>query len=567
MRSLFGSRRWFPLLVVLLLVAGTACDDGVSAIGDGGTDTDTDSDTDVDTDTDTDTDPDSDAGPDGGGFVCEADPDRIFDDVAFLASEEMAGRLTGSPENELAMQMGEGVFAEIGLEPVGDDGTFEQAFEILNWSVAGDPAVTIDGDALNEGSEFEVFGYSGEAEITAEVVYVGYGMTVPAYDPADYPDCPLPSMGYDDYAGIDVTGKIALVVRHGPDDDDTVPAACPDDGFCDGAECLWNFWYKAANAELHGAAAMIVVQNYDNGPDLLADAALDEAAFIPDFPAVFVDRDPVEAAVADLETWTDGIDGTLAPDPHATGIDATISVDVNAVFVPTGNVIGAIVGTDPDIGDEVIVVGGHIDHLGVDGADIYYGADDNASGAAVTMELARLIKECANPARTIVFALWNGEEEGMLYPLESTIAAFSVDMVGVGDGSGIMLYGTTEAQNSWLLEVMQGSAAEMEYEWAAEPAVPIDDLGYGSDNLPFDEFGIPNAYVETLGDHLYYHTPADTIDTITVADLEAAAAMVYAGLKPLVEGTEDAYLSDGKGKTLPFDPKKMDRHERLVRDR
>ncbi|MCK9462056.1 MAG: M28 family peptidase [Proteobacteria bacterium] len=574
MRFLFGTRGWLAALAAILLAAG-ACDDQVSVSGDGGPDgsTDTDSDTDVDTDSDA----DGDAGPDAA--ACFVDPERIFEDVAYFAGEDLEGRYPGSEGNEAAMQRAEELFEELGLEPVGDDDTYRQAFDFDAWGIQETPAVSLDGEALEAGTEYAVFNYSGTAEITAEVVYVGYGMTVPAYDPVDYPDCPLPATGYDDYEGLDVTDGIVLVVRHGPGDDDTVPDTCPDNGLCGTDACLWNFTYKAANAALHGAAAMIVVQNYDNPAEILAGASV-SGGYVADLASVWMDRDVVEAAIPDLQTWTDGIDAIPhSPDRHATGVNATIDVAAAVTTVLTGNVLGAIIGTDPEIGGEVVIVGGHIDHLGVDGTtgEIYPGADDNASGSAVTMELARLLSECATPARTIVFALWNGEEEGLLgsaeyaqfpaFQISSTYAAYSVDMVGVGDGSGVALYGTTESQNSWLLDVMQGSATEMGYDWDAEAAVPIDTLGYGSDNLPFDYLGVPNAMATTLGEHTTYHTPADTAATITLDDLEASAAMMYAGLLPLVEGTEEAYLPDGKGRTLSHDPAVMDYRTRLVTDR
>jgi hypothetical protein len=569
----FGSRLWCPLSAALWLAGGAACDDQASSSGDGGPDGSTDTDTDTDVDTDTDT--DADGGPDGGS-ACEADPDRILGDISYLASPDMNGRETGSAENELAMEMAEDAFVGIGLAPIGDGGTYRQAFGI--WGLTAEPSLSVDGGALVSETDYTVFGDSGSAAVTEEMVYVGYGMTVPAYDPLAYPDCPLPSTGYDDYAGVDVTGKIAIVVRHGPADDATVPATCPDDGLCGGTDCLWNFSYKAANADLHGAAAMIVVQNYGNGPAYLSNASVDPT-YLADMASVFVDRDLIEAAVPSLETWTDGIDGALAPDPHATGIEATIDVAASDMAVATANVIGAIEGTDPDIGDEVVIVGGHIDHLvNCDGSgEVCPGADDNASGAAVTMELARLISSCANPARTIVFALWNGEEEGLLgsyhyllnpvFPISSTIAAYSVDMVGAGDGSGVALYGTTEDQNAWLLQVMQGSATEMGFDWSAEAMVPIDSLGYGSDNVYFDYAGVPSAMTTTLGDHLYYHTPDDTVDTINPDDLEAAAAMMYAGLKPIVEGTEEIYLTSKMGAPRGYDPSALDFRERLVRNR
>jgi hypothetical protein len=552
-----GSRRCLVILATALAtaLAAGACDDGVTALGDAGTDAGTD--TDVDTDADADSDADADAGPDpdGGGFVCEIDPERVLADVAFLASEELGGRYPGSEGNELAMEAGEALFAALGLEPAGDDGGYRQVFDFESWSVLAPPALSIDGDLLAPGNDYAVFGYSGTAEVTAEVVYVGYGMTVPAYDPADYPDCPLPATGYDDYAGVDVTGKIALVVRHGPDDDDSVPDECPDNGLCGAEPCLWNFTYKAANADLHGAAAMIVVQNYGNPPAYLAGASL-SGGYIDDFAAVFADRDAVEASIAELETWTDAIDGSLAPFPVETGVEATVDVAAAVSTIPTANLLGAIPGSDPELGDEVVFVGGHIDHLGIDGAtgDIYPGADDNASGSAVTMELARIASQCATPARTVVFALWNAEEEGLLgsihyvqhptYPIESTIANLNADMVGVGQDTNIVLYGAAADANAWIAQVMAGSAEEMGYGWAVTPGA----VSEFSDHWPFAYLGVPAvcAMSGPLESHPYYHTPADTIETIGITHLEMSASMLWAGLKPLMEGTEEIYLTSDK---------------------
>ena len=92
--------------------------------------------------------------------------------------------------------------------------------------------------------------------------------------------------------------------------------------------------------------------------------------------------------------------------------------------------------------------------------------------------------------------------------------------------------------------------------------VPIDTLGYGSDNVPFSYAGVPNLMVESLGEHLYYHTPDDTIDTITEADLGAVASLMVAGLKPLVEGTEESYLSEkaAPAKAAPANASRRDRH-------
>jgi len=402
MSGLIGSRHLIPLLAAVLLAAGACDDDGPSVIWDGGadsgtgtdadTDTDADADTDADTDVDTDTDTDTDTDSDSDAGACAVNAERVFDDVAFLASEELGGRRTGSEGNELAMQMAEGVFEELGLEPVGDDGTYRQAFDI-------------------------------------------------------------------------------------------------------------------------------------------------------------------------------------APD------------------ISTANLLGAIQGTDPDIGDEVVIVGGHIDHLGADPdycwgppGSVCLGADDNASGSAVTLELARLISECATPARTIVFALWNGEEEGLLgsiyyvqhpvFPLESTIAVFSADMVGTGQDTNLVLYGAIDPEWAgnpypdqsfpWLAELMAGSAADMGFDWDVTPgeAVPYSDhwpfADPGSYGASADPIPAVCAMSGVLESHLYYHTVLDTIDHVGPTYLEMSASMLFAGLTPLVEGTEEEYLTSGKAMLEGTAPARID---------
>jgi len=564
------------LLLTAILFATGACDDEASAIGDGGTDagtdTDTDSDTDVDTDTDTDTDSDSDTDPDGGELECEVDPDRIFEDLEYFASEDLGGREAGTEGNDLAMQAAEALFEELGLEPVGDDGTYRQAFSYTKPDYLDAPSIVVDGESLDGCGDYAVFDGSGSGDVTEEIVYVGYGITVPPYDTGDYPGCSLPSTGYDDYAGIDVTGKVALVVRHGPDDDMDIPDECPDGDLCTVPGCLLDFGAKAANAELHGAAAMILVNHY--GASAEHEGGTFGEVYIEDFPAVWVDRDIIEAAVPDLETWTDGIDGALEPDPHATGVEATVSASMGIRTVATANVIGAIQGTDPEIGDEVVIVGGHVDHMGND-VCLQPGADDNASGATLTMELARLISKCANPARTIVFALWNGEEDGLLgsihyvenpiYSIDSTVAMYSIDMVGAGQDTNLVLYGAVDDANAWLAQVMEGSAAEMGYTWAVTPG----EVSEWSDHYPFAYAGVPAvcAMSGLLETHDYYHTPADTSDSIGLSHLEMSASMMYAGLKPLVEGTEEIYLTSGKAMLEGVAPAPVDPDNRLVRDR
>jgi hypothetical protein len=214
------------------------------------------------------------------------------------------------------------------------------------------------------------------------------------------------------------------------------------------------------------------------------------------------------------------------------------------------NVIGKIRGSDPVLGDEVIIVGAHIDHLGVDdeGA-VYGGADDNASGAAIVLELARMFGRCGlTPKRTLLFVEWNAEEMGLIgsrhyvdNPIESldrTIAVYNFDMVGGGDGSGILLFGGEDDENRWLTELMR-NAAEAE---GLNHAIQIVPQKLASDHAPFVERGIPVCWGFARPDpHPGYHTPDDDMSRINMQSLRAVSELFWAALRPLAMGEESTF--------------------------
>jgi Zn-dependent M28 family amino/carboxypeptidase len=152
------------------------------------------------------------------------------------------------------------------------------------------------------------------------------------------------------------------------------------------------------------------------------------------------------------------------------------------------------------------------------------------------------------PARTVVLALFNAEEEGLIgscyyvdnpaYAIDAVRAMFSLDMVGAGNGTGLALYGTTERGNAWIAELMDAAATEAGLSYRVAVADPLEL----SDHVCFSYAGVPNAFASTLGPHSYYHTPADTVETIPLEDVQAAAELMWATLVPLARGTEDSYL-------------------------
>jgi hypothetical protein len=217
----------------------------------------------------------------------------------------------------------------------------------------------------------------------------------------------------------------------------------------------------------------------------------------------------------------------------------------------THNVLGVLAGSDPVLAKQVIIVGAHIDHLGVnrDGA-INYGADDNASGAALVMELARLFKLCGvRPKRTVLFVEFNAEEMGLIgsrhyvdapvFPLADTIAMFNFDMVGAGSGTGALIFGGTDTRNAWMTELLRKTAAAEKLAHVIE-TVPQK---LASDHAPFVEKGVPSLFAFSRPDpHPGYHTPADDIDNIRPASLKVMAELFWAALRPLATGDEQAFV-------------------------
>lgn len=473
--------------------------------------------------------------PDVGArqIVTQINGRRIWQVTRYLASDELGGRLSGTEGAFLTAEYIGEKFDVWGLEPAGDDGTYYQNFTFPLWYATAPLYLAPEaGPAYEYYTDYTILEYSGSVDTTAEVVFAGYGISVPAYDPADYPGCTAPTTGYDDYAGLDVTDKIVLVFRHGPQEDDNWHYYCPNtvDNVAGG---LWWFGYKSLNAYLHGARGMILVNDYNHDPEP-GFATLEDFHYAPDIGGVWLHRALAEAFVPDLAERQDVMDTTLTPAGGPTG--AVMNMTVTALYDPAApgqNVLGVIPGTDPELGHEVVVVSAHYDHMGTGlMGEIYAGADDDASGTAVMMEIAKVMASGRfAPKRTVLFAAWDAEEQGLIgseyyvwedpkYPVDETVAVLQLDMVGVGDRSGVNVYGGEE-----LPEFFDQIAAN-----AGEVLVMAEafSAANNSDYAPFFNAGVPAVMLQTRGPHLYYHTPADTIATIDSYELEQAGRVAGA---------------------------------------
>jgi hypothetical protein len=265
-------------------------------------------------------------------------------------------------------------------------------------------------------------------------------------------------------------------------------------------------------------------------------------------PVLWGDRQALEAALPGLRGWAEALDATLAPQGRATGVSGRVLVTAAQAPRSIPQVLAVLPGTD--LAAEAVLVGAHLDHLGTSAFTevTYPGADDDASGVAVVMELARAFAaRPAPPRRTLLFAAWNAEELGLIgsclqaerdpaWPLDRTVAAIAVDMVGQGNGRGLDLYGTGVDPSPDVARVMREAAA------SGSPGLQVTAAGAleRSDHVCFGYGGVPAvlAITSTLRDHAGYHTPDDVAARVTSESLETAARLLYLTLARYADGTE-----------------------------
>jgi hypothetical protein len=468
---------------------------------------------------------------------------RLRADVGFLADDAQEGRAPGTRGIEAAADYLAGMFKEIGLKPApGADGYF-QPFTLsgrpelgkaqeLTFTHAGDEPLA--GKVLTDYSPLAI-GISGSFE-SVPVVFAGYGIT--AKDDAQ-------KLDYDDYAGVDVRGKAVLIIRREPQQENE---KSPFNGkqLTDFA----TFRHKATNAFQHGAAAVLLVNDL---AELKGDAEKDSLlplmagggepnSKIPFLmlTRAFADRLLAAAGDRSLADLEEVIDKDLKPVSHRIeGLSLTGKVEIERPSTITKNVVGVLEGTGPHA-EETIVVGGHYDHLGRGGmmsgslaflsSDIHNGADDNASGTAMVVELARRLASRRDPLpRRIVFIAFSGEERGLLgsqyyvehplFPLAKTVMMVNFDMVGrlsTKDELTMIGVGTSPGLEP-IVDALGKSAG-----FTIKKVAGMTDGFGGSDHQSFYSKNIPVLFAFT-GVHSDYHRPSDDSDRINYTGMARIA--------------------------------------------
>lgn len=430
--------------------------------------------------------------------------DFLYSIVVKLASPGFEGRLPGSTGYNKAAKYTAGLFKKYKVKPVQGNAYF-QYFDVEHNEIKAPLKFEKIGQQgkntiYSPGKDFVCRGFTGQGVHTSEVVFCGYGIS-------------LPKFGYDDYEGMDVKNKVVMIFKENPAWKFKVewPSAIPR--------------YKVSVASQNGAFGVIFVNapkgarttqpigsiatgsvNTHNGETTSMHVSQEVANDI---------LKQGKYTVAELQQLIDSLQK-----PFSFNTGTKVYTEVHTVYTkekPTMNVVGVIEGNDPVLKDEYVVIGAHLDHVGKQGDSLYFpGANDNASGVAAVLHMARLFNQHKKQLkRSVVFILFSNEEQGMvgswhyvnhpLVPTEKTVAMLNLDCIGHGDS----------------IQLGSGESAPLLWQMARDIDKKTFNLtvdrtwaGGGADASPFYDKNIPTLYFVTTNSYTHLHLPSDTPATI-----------------------------------------------------
>jgi hypothetical protein len=461
--------------------------------------------------------------------------------INYLASDALLGRKTPSAGLDSAANYIAAEFKKYNLKPV--NGSYFQPVPLVK-TILGDTnyvIITSNGIAkdLKIKSEFVPYEISSNSEANGQVVFAGYGITAPEYH-------------YDDYKNIDVKDKIVLIFRHEPyeNTDTSVFMGKKDTRH----SYLSN---KVINAIKHGAIGMLVITDPLNH-QLLAPRGYawpSLSTLIPKdavpitlqeneqkIPVVHVGKEVMEFffnSIDSLKKIQSALDANLIKtnDVVLSNASANIRTSVMDSAVKANNVVGYLEGSDPVLKKELIIIGGHYDHIGKkanykNGEDyIYNGADDNASGTTGVLTVAEAFSKMKiKPKRSILFITFTAEEIGLygskayvqnpLFPLDKTTAMLNMDMIGRNHPDTLFLEGARMSPD--LTQIVQNENKGLGF------SLILKDEAYlgSSDHANFYYKKIPFVFFFS-GLHADYHSVLDNPDKIDLTKLVKVSKLVF----------------------------------------
>jgi hypothetical protein len=472
----------------------------------------------------------------------------------FLASDELGGRETGKPGNEVAARYIQTNLIRLGLKPQSEENPFLQSIPfsstMLKQAESYIKTINSDGrETFSTDSIISLIPLSASSEITGELVFAGYG-----YENKN--------SGYSDIKGLDMKGKIVMIMTRNPE---ILKSKTDRDEYL--------FDEKVEQTKLMtilqaGPKALIYVYDPGNkfsGPwasglaNMLGSSGAvalgDKQAISIPFKIFFVTRNGADHLISSMGSSLKQIqDKIIAENKPASaeigGIKVQIKVAVEKKNFTGYNVIGMIEGSDPLLKNECIVYSAHFDHTGInENGEVLNGADDDASGSVALLELAESFMHMKKkPLRSIVFAWVNAEEKGLLgsrfyadnpvIPMDKTILNINIDMIGrsatPSDTGKFMGFDLTVTQpgevqlfsgpkSSQLLKIVETSAVRA--------GIKVTDKGKnlpfgGSDHQSFEAKGVPFLLFHS-GIHSDLHSVRDDADRIDYDKMEKVTRMLY----------------------------------------
>jgi hypothetical protein len=476
------------------------------------------------------------------GYIADSiiTADFMKQNIFILASDSMKGRDTPSPELDSAARYIADFYKSNGIQPLNNSYTEKVGLSIV--SLGEDNYFKMKKDKIERSyvikSEFTPFDMTGNKEATGTLVFAGYGITAPEFK-------------YDDYRNIDVHGKIVLVLRHEPGENDSTSIFKGTD-----ETNYANVSTKVRNAIDHGAVGVLVVTDPLNhtlltprgfpwpslSKFLPKDAlpitlAADESKKVP---VVQIGEEAVVqlfGSIDSLKNIQRHIDSLGTPASFEFS-DATVALKTSTSIkdVSSQNTVGFIEGSDPILKNEIVIIGAHYDHVGYKkqhetGEDyIFNGADDNASGTCAVMATAQAFaKMPVKPKRSVLFLTFAGEEKGLFgsrsyvsnpfFPLDSTVAMLNLDMVGRNSIDTLYMVGQSRSPDLAAINSEENKSVGF-------TLIGDDKEIGGSDHMSFYQKNVPFLFYFS-GLHPDYHTVSDGPEKIDTEKLAKVARLAF----------------------------------------
>lgn len=444
---------------------------------------------------------------------------NLMKTVSYLAGKELAGRLPGHTGYTKAAQFMAKNFKQLKLKPVGKD--YYQKLKVEYNEINGPEhfAIIKNGNKKEYklGPDYAYRGLTGAGRLNSEVVFCGYGLS-------------QPELGYDDYAGMDVKNKVVLVFKYNP------KWNIDGKGFTNG-----NPREKAIIAAKHGAVGILFVSlPNDKEPQKPIGSQIAGAGEqMINFPEVHIELymadELFEGSGRTLKELQTAIDANKKP--VSIPLTNKIDMEVHTKYYKAKevvNIAGILEGSDPVLKNEYIILGAHLDHVGAQAGKLYFpGANDNASGSAAVLQIAReFVEKKIKPKRSIMFVLFANEESGLNgstfmannlpFPKEKAKLMMNMDCIACGDS--IQVNGGKNVPELWKFA--------KEYDAKNDKLMTAATGGSGgADAAPFFQNGIQTLYFVTTNSYKYLHMYTDTPETLNQKLFAGVAKVAFNILK------------------------------------